>query len=340
MKVVVTGGTGFLGRHVVWRLAAAGHAVVFSGRNRDAAAQVAALAGQRVQFAALTHGTESGRIALAECSRGADAIVHCAALASPWGRASAFEQCNVDAVRDVLGICKENGIGKLVHISSPSIYFDFIDRLNVREDSPLPPPVNDYARTKRAAEALVLNAHLPHSIILRPRAIFGPWDNTLLPRLLRLIRIGRVPLLRGGSAMVDMSYVENVVDAVEASLALPCNPADAAPVFNISNGEPLAIRDLLKRISDAFGLPLNPVDRPYVLVDRIARLMETGARLAPGWEPPFTRYSLGTIAFSQTLDLSRAKTLLAYRPHVTLDDGIARTAQWWRSQRAHGGAPQ
>lgn len=332
MRIIVTGGTGFLGRHTVWRLATRGHDVVFTGRSTKEAAAVRKFAEHEVGFVNLEHGSKDAHRILSECCRGADAIVHCAALASPWGSRKSFERSNVDAVNEVLAARQENGVGKLVHISSPSIYFEFADRLQVREDSMLPKPINDYARTKRAAEDLVLSAALPHSIILRPRAIFGPWDNALLPRLIRLIRFGRVPLLRGGKALIDMTYVDNVVDAIESSLALPLNPANTVPVFNISNGEPIEVKDLFERLSAAFDLPLHPVHRPYLAAALAARLLEAGARLAPGWEPPFTRYSLGTIAFSQTLDLSRAKTLLDYRPRVDLDEGIRRTALWWRQR--------
>ncbi|WP_370662745.1 NAD-dependent epimerase/dehydratase family protein [Massilia frigida] len=314
----------------MWRLAARGHSIVFTGRNTHEAASVKALAGADVDFVKVDHGAKAARARLSACCRGADAIVHCAALAAPWGSKRSFERSNLSAVDEVLAACRERSVARLVHISSPSIYFDYTDRLQVHEDSPLPRPVNEYARTKRAAEELVLAARLPHSIILRPRAIFGPWDNALLPRLLRLIRLGRVPLLRGGRALIDLTYVDNVVDAVEASLALPANPAGVDPIFNISNGEPVEIGDLFARISTAFDLPLETAPRPYLVADLVARLLEACAPLVPGWEPPFTRYSLGTIAFSQTLDLSRATSLLDYRPRVSLDEGIRRTSLWWR----------
>ncbi|WP_028101331.1 NAD-dependent epimerase/dehydratase family protein [Pseudoduganella violaceinigra] len=330
MNILVTGGTGFLGRHTVWRLAERGHRVLFTGRNAREAAAVKSLGRHDVDFVAIDHGSAAAHATLAACCRGMDAVVHCAALASPWGRRQGFERSNVEAVNEVLAACRTRDVPKLVHISSPSIYFEFADRLQVREESPLPAPVNDYARTKRAAEALILDAALPHSIILRPRAIFGPWDNALLPRLLRLIRLGRVPLLRGGRALVDMTYVDNVVDAIEAALALPANPVGIEPVFNVSNGEPIEIGDLLARIAAAFDVPFNAAPRPYFAADLAARLLEAVARLAPDWEPPFTRYSLGAIAFSQTLDLSRAASHLSYRPRVSLDEGIRRTGQWWR----------
>jgi nucleoside-diphosphate-sugar epimerase len=335
MKVVITGGTGFLGRHTVWRLAARADAVVFTGRNaREAAFVKAAVPVQTardIEFVPIEHGSRAAQATLTACCRDADAIVHCAALAAPWGRRADFERANVGATSEVLAACRDQDVARLVYISSPSIYFRFADCLAVGEDSPLPRPVNAYARTKRSAEERMLGAGLAHAIVLRPRAIFGPWDNALLPRLLRLMRLGRLPLLRGGRALIDMTYVDNVVDAIEAALALPANPPGAAPVFNISNGEPIEAGALFARLAQAFGMPFAAAPRPYLAVDLAARLLELGARLAPGWEPPFTRYSIGAIAFSQTLDLTRAQTLLGYQPRVSLDEGIRRTSLWWRN---------
>lgn len=332
MKILVTGGTGFLGRHLVWRLARQGAEVVFTGRNDAAGAQVAAAAGGLARYVRVEHGAAGAAGSLRDCAEGAGAIVHCAALAAPWGRRTAFQRANVDSTAQVLAACRTHAITRLVHLSTPSIYFSFADRLGIGEDAPLPPPVNAYARSKRAAEALVLQAGLRHAVILRPRALFGPWDQALLPRLLRLMRYGRVPLLRGGRALVDLTYVENVVDAV--LLALQSHAAPEPRIYNISNGEPLAVADLFGMIAHAFEVPVATVHRPYWLADLAARVLEAGAHLAPGWEPPVTRYSLGTIAFSQTLDLRRARTELGYAPAVGVAEGIARTAAWYKEHAA------
>ncbi|GGX87809.1 NAD-dependent epimerase/dehydratase family protein [Massilia dura] len=335
MKILVTGGTGFLGRHLVWRLASTQAEVVFTGRNGAAAAQVLAAvpqAHERVRYIGIDHGTAGAEDCLRDAAEGADAIVHCAALASPWGTKAAFRKGNVASTAEVLAACAAHRISRLVHVSTPSIYFDYRDRIGIAEDAPLPPPVNEYARSKREAERLVQAAALPHGVVLRPRAIFGPWDAALLPRLLRLMRHGRVPLLRGGRALLDMTYVDNAVDAVLLSLRVPA--AARTRVYNISNGEPIAVAALFERIAAGFGVPVDTVHRPYWLADLAVRALELGARLAPGWEPPVTRYSLGTIAFSQTLDLKNARDGLGYAPAVSLDEGIARTAAWWKGQGA------
>ncbi len=327
MKIIVTGGTGFLGRHVVWQLAADGHDVIFTGRRNAEAKFVSDQAMRPVRYVSVDHGTDGALLTMQKCAQHADAMIHCAALASPWGTKQAFWRANVHATHEALTACLSNDVQRFVHISSPSVCFEYRDRIGIREDEPLPIGVNHYAVSKAAAEKLVLAMPLTHRVILRPRAIFGPWDNTLLPRLLRLIRHGRVPLLRGGKALVDMTYISNVVDAVALSIKYASN--GSPQIFNITNGEPTEVIQVFGQIAENFGLSLNPTHRPYVLADTVARGLELAARLTNGWEPPFTRYSLATVAFSQTLDLTRARTALGYTPRICLEEGIARTAKWW-----------
>jgi nucleoside-diphosphate-sugar epimerase len=198
----------------------------------------------------------------------------------------------------------------------------------VREDEPLPPPVNDYAATKSEAERLVRASASP-AVILRPRGIFGAWDETLLPRLLRLLRRRRFPLFNGGDALIDLTHVDNVVDAIMLALALP---ATTCETFNVSNGQPRRAADLFAGLARTFGLPWHPRHVPLAAGLALARACELAGRAARGWEPPITRYSVGTVAFSQTLDLRHARERLGYLPRVDLDDGIARTAAWIRAR--------
>jgi nucleoside-diphosphate-sugar epimerase len=332
MKVLVTGGTGFLGRHLVWRLADLGHDVCFSGRDIRKARIVMEHASRAVAFVPLAHGAPGASAALASASAGIDAVVHCAALSSPWGSFGDFHDANVRSTEEVLSAMAANGVARLVHISTPSIYFEFRDRLNVREDAPLPRPVNGYAETKREAERLVRNAPVS-SVILRPRGIFGAWDETLLPRLLRLMRKKRFPLFNGGDALIDLTYVDNVVDAIVLALALR-DPAGGT--FNISNGQPQRAGDLFAHLAQTFGLPWRPKHVPLAAGLALARLCELAGSVVRGWEPPLTRYTVGTVAYSQTLDLQKAREQLGYVPQVDIAEGIRRTAAWY--QAGAGGA--
>ena len=332
MKVLVTGGTGFLGRHVVWRLAAEGAEVVFTGRNPQAAWQVQKHAVANVVWVPVTHGTPHATGLLNLAAQGADAIVHCAALSSPWGRARDFERSNLDSTAEVLAACRE-GVRRLVHVSSPSLYFDFSDRRGLREDAPLPKPVNHYVRTKREAETMIRRAPPPEVVVLRPRALFGPWDQTLMPRLLRVMQQGAVPIMRGGQALVDLTYVDNAVQAVW--LALTRSLGRAFSVYNVTNGEPRQLTDLLSVMAREFRVPLRTKVMPWPLVSLGARLLEAGYAVAGGGrEPPITRYGAGVLAFDQTLDITAVRAELGYRPGVGIDEGIRRQACWWREQVA------
>lgn len=327
MKVLLTGGTGFVGRHIAWRLAAEGCEVVFCGRSREAADEVLAHAPGAMRFLPVEHGTTQAQAALSEAAAGADALVHCAALSAPWGSAEAFRRANVASTEEVIHACRSHGIERLVHLSTPSLYFAFQDRLGVREDDPLPPPVNRYAQTKGMAETLLREADIAQTVVLRPRAVFGPWDATLMPRMLRVMRRGAIPLMRGGRAELDLTYIDNLVDAVWLGLTRPL--PRRYNLYNVSNGQAIRLDHLLERVATAFALPLRTRRLPWPLVSGVARLFEAGAHLSGGREPLLTRYSAGVLAFSQTLDTSAIRRELGWQPGVDLEEGIRRHAAWW-----------
>jgi nucleoside-diphosphate-sugar epimerase len=167
-------------------------------------------------------------------------------------------------------------------------------------------------------------------VILRPRAIFGPHDQVLMPRLARVMaaRGGRLPLPRGGTARIDVTYVDNVVHAMW--LATSTASLASGSVFNVSNQEPARLKDILQSLFvDALGQPLRIVALPYALMAALARGMELAARLT-GREPALTAYSVGALGFDLTLDSTLARQQLGYRPVVSLAEGIRRTAQWMR----------
>ncbi|GFM81360.1 dTDP-4-dehydrorhamnose 3,5-epimerase [Pseudomonas cichorii] len=331
MKILVTGGTGFIGRHITWRLASQGCEVLFSGRNAAAAADVIRHSPRTIQWFALEHGSPGGANALIEAARGCTAVVHCAALSSPWGTTDEFARANLVATEEVLNACRVNQVKRLVHLSTPSLYFAFRDRLDIHENEPLPAPVNEYARTKALAEIMVQEAGLAEAVILRPRAVFGPWDGTLLPRLLRVMQRGNIPLMRGGRAQLDLTCVDNLVHAVELSLNQPL-PRQVC-TYNVSNGTPLAFEDLLQRIAEQFQLTLRTRRLPWRLVDAVALAFETSARLRHSGEPLLTRYGAGVLAFSQTLNLDAIRNELGYRSVITQEEGIRQHAQWWLAQQ-------
>jgi nucleoside-diphosphate-sugar epimerase len=336
VKILVTGGTGFLGRHLVWRLAAEGHQVAFTGRNENAAQEVMIRCAHPVQWVAVEHGQANALEILLKASKGIDAIVHCAALSAPWGQSGAFYQANIASTEEVLAVARFAKIKRLVHISTSSVYFEFCDRYHIREDHPLPKPANEYARTKAVAEKLVMDNDVCERVILRPRAIFGPWDNTLLPRLLRVMNKGSLPLMRDGEMLIDLTYVDNVVEAIY--LALTRSLMRTLSVYNVTNGEPQSLSKLLTQLAIHFQLhlPLKMRSTSWSLVKSMAYCLETLARFSKK-EPLMTRYSAGVLAFGQTLDISAIRNELNYEPVVPIAEGLRRHAQWYRQQQEQGG---
>lgn len=323
-RIVVTGATGFLGGAVVRRLRATRPRANVLALGRDQA-RGAALRAEGIAFVALDL-TDSGAVHAA--LRDADVVVHAAALSTPWGPHEAFHAANVVASDNVAKACAQAGVKRLVHISTPGIYHDGLSRRGICEDDPLPPrAVNHYAATKREAEQRVLAAagasDLP-VLVLRPRAIFGPGDSSLLPRLARALRQGRLRRIGDGDCTIDMSYIDNVVDAV--LLAADAPRALSGRAYNISNGEPVRIWDVIDRLADALGTPRprRPISRTNALL--IAWILEAGHRaFAPQREPRLLRYGVDLLSVDMTLDISRARAELGYCPRVRMEEALART---------------
>ncbi|MBD3769710.1 MAG: NAD(P)-dependent oxidoreductase [Rhodobacterales bacterium] len=313
---IVTGATGFLGGAVTRRLLAAGEPVIAVGRNRKKLADLAKLGATPLELD-LVHGE------IPQTLPSASHLVHCAALSSPWGARCAFEAANVHGTQRAMDLARAAGVGRFVHISSPSVYFRFADQEEIPEDTILPPPVNAYAATKAASETLVLAEPSLDPVILRPRGLYGPGDTALLPRLLRAARQRPLPLMRGGNAATDLTYIDDVVNAVLAAMdAL----SPAARVFNISGGQALSIRSVAEQAAAKAGIEVRWRSLPWSAVQAVTRLNEALHAALPGRpEPAVTAYSAGLFAFRQTLDISRACDQLGWQPRITFEDGLERT---------------
>ncbi|MGN8025902.1 NAD-dependent epimerase/dehydratase family protein [Microbacterium sp. 22242] len=315
--VLVTGAGGFLGRHTVRELRAHGIGVLASGRNAEALARVAGPEETIV----------SSLAELPAVRRDVDAVVHCAALSTPWGRRRDFEEANVAGTRAAVAFAERNGARRFVFVSSPSVYAAARDRIGIREDEVEPGNrLNEYIRTKIAAEALLQDAlregRIPELVILRPRGLIGAGDPSLVPRLLAVHRRIGVPLFDGGRNLIDVTAVENV--ALALRLALTAGDPRGG-VYNISNGDPRPFRALLEALLARLGEQPRFRRLPRRAAWLLAAGMEAVCAALPGRpEPPLTRYTLCTIAYSQTLDISRARAELGYTPEVSLDEALDR----------------
>ncbi len=334
MKILVTGGTGFLGRHLALRLKSLGFETSITGRNDKIGEELAA---RGVKYLRLDLADAEG---VKRACAGQDKVVHSAGLASPWGKYAAFFEANVNGTRHVVDACLAGGVKRLVHLSTPSLYFNFKNRLGIRESEPLPKPRTAYAATKLLADKAVeaaVEKGLPF-IGLRPRALFGPGDLTVLGRVMKLAQSGKVPLVGGGQSYADLTYIDNAVDSL--LLALEAPEAALNRHYNITNGEPTKFRDLLDKLLPLVGLRADYKYVPFPVAYGAAVALEAYHNLfKPSEEPVFTRYGVGLMAKSQTLDISEAHKRLRYTPKISLDEGLARYARWWKDKSSPWGLP-
>jgi nucleoside-diphosphate-sugar epimerase len=259
---------------------------------------------------------------------GVDVIIHAAALSSPWGSYEMFHSANVKSIQNLIHFAELFGVKRFIYISTPSMYFNGKDRFNIKESNPLPHRfVNEYANTKRMAELELEQSNLDF-ISLRPRALTGRGDTVIMPRLVRAFDEGRLRIIGDGKNIVDLTSVENVVDAIHLSMFAPKEALRQH--YNITNGEPVVLWDKIRMVLAEMNRQLTDKKIPYTIVKSIAGAMEWKSKLTNKKEPTLTVYGVGTLAKSFTMDISKARELLGYVPKVSTDEAIIEFVEWYR----------
>lgn len=316
MRIAITGATGFLGGRLAVRLATRGNRVIAFGRDRT---RGAALTQPNIDF--LPFDLAEG--ALPSPLPAADVVVHAAALSSAWGPERHFRLANVHGTEKAIGLARMMGARRFIFISSPAVTFRMADCPAIAENDPLPPPVNAYAKSKAVAEELVRAAGDLRPVILRPRAIYGRGEKSLLPRLIRAAEAGPLPLLRGGQAMTQLTHVEDVVDAILASFHAP--EMASGRTYHVAGPEILPVRFIAEEACRRSGVDARWRGIPWPLARMGVQLIESAARLRGASEPRITLYGLGLFAYTQVLDTTAIERDLGFVPRIGLTDGLDET---------------
>jgi nucleoside-diphosphate-sugar epimerase len=321
---LVTGATGFLGKKICMDLVSEGHHVYGVGRNRKELIFLDCI-GVNTIHADLSQPENINRIRSVLGTDHPDAIIHCAALASAHGTYAEHYAANVLGTRSMILLAGHFPEARFIHISTPSVYAARRDSIGIQESSPLPRPLNDYALTKTLAENEVNACLGDRSIILRPRAIYGAGEKTLIPPLVAAAARGPLPRLRKGQAHTNLTYVSDVVRAVKLALHAPGRAL--GQTYNIAGDEALKITDIVNSVARLEGMRKPKwTSVPEPLAYAAARISECRARLLPGSAPPrLTRYLVCLFAYSNTLDCNRAYEDLGWQPLVSFKEGLRRT---------------
>jgi len=330
MKVLVTGGGGFLGQAICRQLVEAGYDVCTFNRSRHAALDELKVE-QR-------HGDIANLDTVLAASEDVDAVVHTAGKVGAWGRLEEYYEANVRGTDNVLAACEMHEIDKVVFTSSPSVVHNGTDLNGVNESAPYATHFSSaYAQTKALAEQRVLaaNSKTLGTVALRPHFIWGPGDPNLLPRILKQARAGRLRLIGGEPKKIDTTWIDN---AAEAHLLALQKIAPGAPIagkaYFISQGEPVTIENLINSWLNADGFPPETRRMPLGLAQFLGTLLETVyGTLRIQKEPPLTRFTVEQLSTAHWFDISAAKRDLGYAPKVSMAEGLARLSQFLARER-------
>lgn len=322
MRVLVTGASGLLGREVAAFLVGQGHNVTTFQRRPSG-----------VDGAADFRGSVTDEGAIRAAVQGAEGVIHLAAKVSFTGHAAEFHEVNVEGTRRLLHAARDAGVRDFVFVSSPSAANSGAAIAGLGAEPADPQRAHgDYSRTKAEAELLALAADEPGFRVaaIRPHIVWGPGDTQLVERVLQRAKHGRLPLLDAGAALIDTTYVDNAASAIAAALHRMEHIHGKALV--VTNGEPRPIGELLAGICAAGGAPAPSWSVP----GGVARAAGSVVEKLWTWagrkeEPPMTRFLAEQLSTAHWYDQRETRELLDWTPGVSLDEGLARLAAYYRS---------
>ncbi|MEZ4319428.1 MAG: NAD-dependent epimerase/dehydratase family protein [Myxococcota bacterium] len=330
MKVLVTGGGGFLGRRIVELLAERGDEVTFLARGSYPEVEKTGARGLQIDLCDAE--------AVSTAVHGQDAIIHVAAKAGYYGPIEEYRAINVDGTRNLLDAAERHDVPRLVYTSTPSVIGYAHESENCPRDTPYAEEHwSPYPQTKAEAEQMVLAANGEHiaTVALRPHLIFGPRDNNLMPRVVQRAATGKLAIIGDGLNKVDMTYVDNAAWAhLDALDALTDNTAPhAGKAYFISNDEPVVLWDWLNAFFEELEIP--PVKRKISLraASLVGNVMEWSWKTFKlAGEPRMTKFLAAGLAKSHWYDMSPAKTDFGYHVRVPMSEGTTATVKWFRDQ--------
>lgn len=329
MKILVTGASGFIGGRFARFALEQGFTVRVNGRRAEGVEHLVRRGAEFIQ------GDLSDPERVQRLCHDVEAVVHCAGAVGVWGRRQDFQQGNVQVTENIVEGCLKQQVRRLVHLSSPSIYFDGHSHLGIKEEQVPKRFINHYAATKYLAEQKVFGAEEfgLEVIALRPRFVTGAGDNSIFPRLLNMQRKKRLSIVDNGLNKVDFTSIQNLNDALLSSLLAAGSALGKA--YNISNGTPVPLWDVVNYVMRQMELPQVTRYRSYALAYSAAALNEGACLLWPGRpEPTLSRLGVQMMSKDFTLDISRAQHYLDYQPRVSLWTALDEFCGWWKAQQS------
>lgn len=323
MKILVTGGGGFLGTNICKLLIEKKYDVYSFSRNKYV--HLEQMGVTNIQ------GNLTNIDSVYRALDGIDAIFHVAALAGVWGKYETYYSINTLGTRNIVDVAKEKGIKTLIYTSTPSVVFDKDDIENGDESLSYPDKyLTHYAYTKSLAEKYVLEKTDDkfNAVAIRPHLIWGPGDPHILPRLVEKARNGRLKQVGDGNNLVDVIYVENAASAhVKAFEKLLKDGSINGKAYFIGQERPVNLWSFINQL--LIMSKVEPVEDKvsFKAAYRIGWLAEKiyGALGINKPEPPMTRFVACQLAKSHYFSHNSANQDFGFNPNITIEEGLKKT---------------
>jgi nucleoside-diphosphate-sugar epimerase len=322
MRVFVTGGTGFTGAALVRRLLSEGHAVAVLDKQPGLALEELRAAGAEVALGSVTdrHAVEAG-------TKGAEVVVHLAAAFRETGAPdSLYKEVNVHGTRNVMEAAMKAGARKVIYCSTQGVH-GHVENPPGDENSPIAPE-DYYQQTKYEGEQVV-REYAGRGIeftILRPMAIYGPGDPGRFLLIFRRVQKGRFLMFGSGATYYQPLYIDNLVDAFLLAMA---RGVGAHETYLIGDSEYWPIRTLVQKVGQAMGVDVSIPTLPLWPLIAAGHVCEKACKPF-GINPPIFPRRVDWFRQVRAFRIDKARRDLGYAPKVGIDEGLRRTAQWYR----------
>lgn len=330
-NVLVTGGTGFIGSHLVERLLKEERNVVrvLALRNSKTLIEHENCNLLREKGAEIVYGDLRDIDSLYDAVKHIDCVFHLGAISRPMKiLKKEYYDNSVLGTENILKVSRTHGVRKFIHTSTVSVLGVSPNGLPLEEND-YQGDEDDYPWSKRLAENLALEYYNKHNlpvVIIRPSLVYGP---RCLVRLImfRFIKYGIFPLFNQGIVKIEFAHVDNIVEAI---LLAEINEAAIGEIFNITDGQSYEIREVLNCIADELKV-IRPFMRLPCILGRTIGIMSEVISRAVGVYPPFSRTAVEWMSSNRNVySCEKAKKILGYSPIIDLKEGVKKTVEYYK----------
>ena len=326
-KVLVIGGTGFIGSHLVDTLIKRGYKVRCLVRKTSNLKWIEDhVKKNRIDLA---YGDIVDKKSLELATKGVDVVYNLATIIDErWVRYEDFKKINLVGTKNIVEACIKNQVKKFIYFSSiAAVGMESANHpINEQEHCK---PTTLYGKSKYEAEKFLNNVIKQNKInivILRPPTVYGPREAYNTASLFRTIQQGKFKIIGNGKNLMSFCFIKNVVDA--AILAMERETANNETFF-ITDERAYSLQEFAETIAKEYNVKISKIHIPYWIAYFTGFCFETIEKITRK-KALLSRDRVKTMTSTYTYNISKAKKLLGYNPKYNLQTGVKETAKWYK----------